>query len=159
MSSAPPRETASASPASEIRIVNWPLRDAWRSRLPLAAGLVAFAALCGWMSRTSWGAIAGLVVLLLASWRQWVPVTFEIGPGGLTYVTLGRGRKIAWRQIASCELRGDGVLFLLDAEPAPAAILRGMFVRCPGQRDQVIALARRYMEGRRGGSSVRRERK
>lgn len=128
----------------------WPLRQQ-----PLAVLTALAAALgVGWLIAAAYerawlGALtAGL--LLVAGWRMWLPVTYELGASGVCQVVLGRRRRIPWAAVACYAVRGEGVLLVPDIQVAPLSPLRGLYVPWRDQRDQVLASVEYYLQGRGG---------
>ena len=82
--------TTTSSPARtdetgplQLQLVNWPLRDQPRRSIGMILLLVLVSILTGQASESlSMGLLAGSAALV-ASWRYWLPVTYEIGPYGI----------------------------------------------------------------------------
>jgi hypothetical protein len=127
-----------------LELRSWPAVDELRRTWPVAAGvLAAVAAVQLVTGRTALGLLAA-GVLLLVTWRAWVPVRFEIGPGGITQHVARFRRRIPWAAIARYEIRPDGMLLLPDDRAAPIDRLRGLWLPWPDDEDDLIELVRRY---------------
>lgn len=148
-----PASSYSRSPALRIRVApeevafwHWPLRDrgpgAWLA-LAIVFGLTALAyALSG--SRPMTGLT--LVSLLLASWRNWLPVWFEIGPAGITQQVLWLRRRWAWTAIQHHQIGLYGVLLLPDAVVTRLSPLRGLYLHWGRHRGPVLANIEYYLQ-------------
>ena len=140
--------TDSASPEPgllQLHLVNWPLRDQpWRSVI-MALLLVATSIFAGQAaSSTSMGILVGVAVLT-ASWRYWLPVTYEIGPYGIRQIVLGRVQRLSWRQIGRLEIRERGIRFLPDHDPAQLANVRGLYIYNQGQEEALKQVVNYYI--------------
>ena len=142
-STSAPASAARAAPV-EVRVVNWPLRDEpWRAcaMLLMLAGL---AIATGDQLGVPAGALAA-VVLAVAAWRLWIPVTWELNSHGVTETVFGRSIRIPWNAIGSWRDYPGGVLLLPEPDPAPALALRGRFVAWRKHRLEVLALLEYYV--------------
>lgn len=104
----------------------------------LIAGLLTAALVVRMATSQTYLAIAALAVLLIALWRYFVPVTFELSSDGVTQSVLGRKRRIPWRAIARHETADAGVLLLGEEDPSLMAPLRGLYVPWGSHRDEVL---------------------
>ena len=123
-----------------VQLANWPLRDDCVRAWFMATSLVAISAIAGWMAGSL---VMGLVVFaafVIAAWRLWLPVRFEVTSKGVTQTVLGRRRRIPWTEFARYECRRKGVLLLTEGEASPLATLRGLFIRWHNQRDELLEL-------------------
>ena len=134
----------------QCALLIWPLRQQ-----PLCVLTALAAALgVGWLigsayERTWLGALtAGLLVV--TSWRMWLPVTYEVGASGVGRVVLGRRRRIPWAAVGGYEVRGEGVLLVPDIQVTPLSPLRGLYVPWLDQREKVLASVEYYLQGRGG---------
>lgn len=117
---------------------SWPVwENGWRSVLVIA-GLLAAALVVRLATSQTHLAIAALAVLLIALWRYFVPVTFELSGDGVTQSVLGRKRRIPWRAIGHHETADAGVLLLPEEDPSLMAPLRGLYVPWGSHRDEVL---------------------
>ena len=112
----------------DLRLVNWPLRDAKLASV-LTVVLVTIASVVAVQLSDS-VAMGVLTCLALAAalWRMWVPVTFELSASGIVE-TIGRRRtRTSWSLIQRCEIRGSGVVLHLG-EGALLSGSRGHYIR------------------------------
>lgn len=139
----------------ELRLVNWPARDSPGEALLVLCCEVAIATLAGSMSRSLAMACLAFGVLLLVTWRLWIPIRFDLGPAGVTQTVLGWRRSIRWSDIAAYEPRARGILLVPHAGSRQLAAVRGLYVRWNKQKEQLLELVRYYRQPRRRtGSSV-----
>lgn len=123
---------------SKLRIVSWPLRNDWRRTLGLLTVVVLVGG-CGGVLSGSY-AMAGFVLtlMLVASWRLWIPVTFELSSQGIRQSAWGVSRRIAWTQISRCEPLDRGILLLGDNDLTPFSYLRSLYIPCTKERDELL---------------------
>jgi hypothetical protein len=132
----------------DVSVRTWPIAE--RRLLPrlLLAGSVALAGTAGWLSHSvAMGTLLG-VLLVAGLWRVWIPVTFEIGPLGVTRSVLGRQRRIAWSAVGSVKRLPTGVLLLAEVRPAALDTLRGVWIPFGDQREEILASVEHYLAGR-----------
>ena len=140
----------------QLQLVNWPLRDQPRRSVGMILLLVLVSILTGQASESlSMGLLAGSAALV-ASWRYWLPVTYEIGPYGIRQLVFKRVRRLSWRQVGRIEIRNQGIRFLPDHDPAQLANLRGLYIYHPGQEETLKHVVNYYMQSLEiAGSSSR----
>jgi len=101
------------------------------------------------------GLLAGSAAFV-ASWRYWLPVTYEIGPYGIRQLVFKRVRRLSWRQVGRIEIRNQGIRFLPDHDPAQLANLRGLYIYHPGQEETLKHVVNYYLQSlEMAGSSSR----
>lgn len=137
-----------------VRIVNWPLREAglrvWLTGLGIVTGSTAAGLIA---SNPAMGAVC-CATLMLASWRLWIPVTFELGTKGVTQSALIFRWRIPWRCFARYETRSHGVWLLNDTEPTPFSTLRGIYVDWLDREPQVMAMVEFFLAARRPSAPI-----
>ena len=118
--------------------------------------LVLVSILTGQASESlSMGLLAGSAAFV-ASWRYWLPVTYEIGPYGIRQLVFKRVRRLSWRQVGRIEIRNQGIRFLPDHDPAQLANLRGLYIYHPGQEETLKHVVNYYLQSlEMAGSSSR----
>jgi hypothetical protein len=140
-----PRSAAriSTHPAPEdVTVWNWPLRDEGLRSWAMLIGIAGVVSLI-WMAVGSLPlTFLSATTLLLAVWRLWLPVKWELGLTGITQTVLGFRRRIPWLAVARFELRSDGVWLFADREASP---LRAVFIGYGGQRTKIAALVDYYL--------------
>jgi len=137
-------ETRPAHPP--LRWRSWPLRqNASRSALA-TAGLLLAALVVYCLAGRVVLALLALAALAAACSRFFLPVEFELGEAGVSQRIFGRRRLIPWRAIARYEVCSAGVLLLADADRSPLAPLHGLYAAWLGNRDEVLAVVRRYLD-------------
>ena len=129
----------------ELRLVSWPLRDgglpAWSAVIACLAAPIAV----WWLSNSLVAGLVGLVAVVLAAWRLWLPVRYELGPSGVTVTVMGRRRRIPWRQIARYEIRRRGVVLIPDVHTTWETAVHSLYVRWNNQRDRVLTVVDSYV--------------
>jgi hypothetical protein len=86
------------------------------------------------------------LVLSLAAWRLWVPVTFDLSSKGILQRTLGSQRWIPWRYVARFECHRSGVLLLADSEKSLLSPLRSVFIKWNGQKQEIQRVVTYYLD-------------
>lgn len=147
MSSVPDRALRAVAAPKPIRVVNWPLRDGGLQAWLMLLGLGGAAAAAGWLAGS--GMMGGLcfVAMLLAAWRLWIPVTYELGAKGIIQEVLGRARQIPWAQLVNYEEHPLGISLLLDDTPALAP-MHSLFIYWSGQREELLKVIEFYTQVR-----------
>jgi len=127
-----------------LRWRSWPLGESlWRScLLAIALGAVTLA-VCVSTGRVSLGVLA-LAVLLLALWRYFLPVEFELNGKGVDQYVFGRRRRLPWSAIGCYEICSAGILLLPSADCRLGA-MRGLYLPWGKHRHEVILRVRYYI--------------
>ena len=96
---------------------------------------------------TAWPAVGAgvLVVLLIALWRFWLPIRYELGSQGVTQTVLGRETRIPWTSIVNYQVRTRGIVLFSDAVLTPLSSLRGLYLPWGRQREPVLAQVDYYL--------------
>ena len=108
-------------------MISWPVRKEPYQSWPLVVGIVIFSMLVTLALRHFSYGLISLTVLILASWRAWVPVTFEIGPLGISshFIT---ARLIPWKRIRRIDFTSGGILVFPVHETTVLRYFLGIFV-------------------------------
>ncbi len=139
--------TIRQAPAS-IRWRSWPLCENAARTCLVTIGLLVAVVLIRWVSGWTYLALLGLLALLVALWRFFLPVEFELSDQGVHQRVFGRQRHIRWQAIARYEVCSAGVLLLPDADRSAMAPFRGLYLPWSTHRDEVLAQVRHYLAGR-----------
>jgi len=129
----------------DVRLTSWPLRDDTRSTGLAAVAMLAIAGLSGWLAGSLVMGLLCAAALGLASWRLWIPITYELHGQGIDQAVLGRRRRIAWPSVARYQVLRDGVRLLADPDQAPLASWRGPFIGWGGQRGSLLEVLDHYV--------------
>ncbi|MCA9123320.1 MAG: hypothetical protein H6822_29330 [Planctomycetaceae bacterium] len=127
-----------------VVVVNWPLRDGGVGAWGMAIGLVLIAVVAGVISQSRVMGTVCFAALVTATWRLWLPVTFEFRSRGVIYTVLGRSRQIPWTHIARFEVRPRGVLLFPDIDLSPLASLRSVYVQWNEQKAAIMEVIKFY---------------
>jgi hypothetical protein len=140
-----------------VVVRHWALRDrGWSAWIPLV-GAVVLGLLSRWVSGNIVVGLVAAGAVLIAGWRSWIPLTFEIGPSGVTQIVLGRKRRIPWTSILNYQVCLRGVLLLPDAVVTRLSPLRGLYLPWGRQRQEVLANFEYYLQSWAAGRSGRRD--
>jgi hypothetical protein len=127
---------------------SWPLRENWRQTAALAAGLAVIVLLVYAVSGQELTALLITTALVLATWRLWLPATYEIDARGI-HQRFWRRRRIPWHAVARCKIYDDGFLVLRDSDSTRWDALRGLFIPWHSHATEVLAALEYYLDGRR----------
>ena len=137
-------ETRPAHPP--LRWRSWPLRQSASRSVLATAGLLLAALVVYGLAGRILLALLALAALVAGCLRFFLPVEFELSEAGISQRMFGRHRLIPWRAIARYEVCSAGVLLLADTDRFPLAPLHGLYVAWLGNRDEVLAVVRRYLD-------------
>ena len=143
------RDREVAAVLRELQFSCWPLRDdgIWAWLALIGGGAVATGVGLGAQSLLL-GILAALA-LNVSLWRIWMPVEYEIGPGGLIETVLGRRRRISWRLIGAYEISGRSVRLYPKAGSARLFASRSLYLRGGRHHSELCQLVEFYLTPRR----------
>ena len=127
---------------------SWPLAKGDRAAVGGIFATALIFAVAAYASRSAGTAAILSVLWLLALWRLYVPVQFELSAAGVTRTVLGRTRRVPWSAIGSIQRRDRGILLLRDFAPGPLGLLRGVYIPYNNHQAEVLALCDFYLAGR-----------
>ena len=130
----------------ELHLSHWPLRDGGFSAWGALGCATLLSVGVGFLAHQTNAGLLSFAALMTTMWRLWIPVTFQLGPRGITQIVLGRRRQIAWRYVARYEVRRTGVLFFCDATPTPLAVLRSTSIHWGRHREELLAVLSHYLD-------------
>jgi hypothetical protein len=110
-------------------------------------GLAILTVAIGWLSGEAYLGLAALAALVVALWRFFLPVVFELSGKGVDQRLFGRQRRIPWRAIRRWEVRSAGVLLLPDEDRSAMAPFRSLYLPWATCRDEVLAHVHHYLQG------------
>lgn len=146
-----PASTSGSQPVQMVARPTTPVPQAWRS-WPVVDSPVEFIVLTAALALMigvafRFGgpltAITAGVVLIVASWRRYVPTFYELSALGISENCLGRKRRIPWISIDRFVLGRKGAY--LSSSGAPLELLRGLYLPWGAQREQIVATLRYYL--------------
>jgi hypothetical protein len=137
--------TISPEPPPPIRWRSWPVRDGGVRGLIVLIGLLIVAVVAGWLSGKAYMGLAALAALVVALWRFFLPVVFQLSREGVDQRLFGRQRCIPWHAIRRYEVRSAGVLLLPQEDRSAMAAFRGLYLPWTTHRDEVLAHVRHYL--------------
>jgi hypothetical protein len=135
------------SPApTPIRWQSWPLRDERLRALLLLIGIVAVGLLVQTLTGRVYLSLLAVAVLMIASWRFFLPVVIELSDEGVSQQRFGRQHRTAWQSIRRYEVCSTGVLLLPDEDRSILASFRGLFLPWATHRDEVLAHVHHHLD-------------
>lgn len=133
-------------PPPLVRWRRWPLRDNFLLGALALVGLVAAGMLVYWQTDRLYLAIGAALVIAVATWRFFVPVTFELNAEGVHQWVFGRHRRIPWSEIRQHQIFSSGVLLLPYEHGSPIEVMQGLFLPWGMRRDEILAQIRYYLD-------------
>ena len=128
----------------DLRLVNWPLRDAKLASVLSVALVTILSFVATQLSESVAMGVLTCLALAAALWRMWIPVTFELSASGIVE-KIGRHRtRTPWSQIQSCEKRRSGVVLHLG-ESGLRNGSRGRYIRWNQRRGELLAILEHYL--------------
>jgi hypothetical protein len=121
---------------------SWPLVDDFRFVWPLAALALALIVLVGFGTASVGNALFAATVLIVASWRIWMPVRYEVNSSGFVRSCLGRARRVSWAVVPRVEVLPNGFRLLSHPEPGLFDAWTAIFVPWGKHREQVLDVVR-----------------
>ena len=138
----PQQETV--EPPEDLQLVSWPPRDDGVAGWIFLSLALLLPIVIGFATGNVLFLLVGLLLVTLAMWRMWIPITYQLGPRGVVETVLGRSRRIPWTAVKQWEVRRNGLLLLLSDDPAPLVRLWGVLIRFGGASDKLIRLVTYY---------------
>ena len=140
----------------QVQLINWPLRAHRNRSICLVLAITLTALVTGMMSDSvSMGLLAG-ITLVIASWRYWLPVNYEIGPYGIRQTVWKYVRRVSWQQVGRIEFRQHGIRFFPDRDPAQLANLRGLYIYHSGKEETLKKVVTFYLDAAQSSGSASR---
>lgn len=140
-------------PPPLVRWRRWPVRDNFLIGALAIVGLAAAGIFVHWQTDRLHLAIGAVLVLAVASWRFFLPVTFELNAEGVHQWVLGRHRRIPWSEIRQHQILSSGVLLLPHEHGSPIEVMQGLFLPWGLRRDEILAQIRYYLDPTAGSQS------
>jgi hypothetical protein len=135
-----------AAPPEPVSWRNCAVVDDWRSFvIPIALAVILLVAI-GLSTEKVWNVVFAAAVLLVVSWRVWLPTRYEASSRGIVQSYLGRARRLNWSAVARVQILPRGIRLLGDVEPSPLDPWTGLYVPCGEHRDEVAMLASQHVE-------------
>ena len=128
----------------ELSVSCWPLRNSLASMLGLAS-LVILAGAVFLYTRQPWMSLFVLLVLLVCTWRLWLPVRYDFTATGITRTCLGRQHQIPWYRVVRADRCEDGIRLYPRSGNARLAGLHALHIYSTGEVDSLHQIADRYV--------------
>ena len=132
----------------DVTVRAWPLAHGDRMAVVGVIGAALVFATAAYASRSAGTAAILAALVLLALWRLYLPVQYELSAGGITRTVLGRTRRVPWSGVGAVSRRESGVVVLRDWEDGPLALLRGIYIPYNNHKSDVQAVFDFYLAGR-----------
>ena len=136
------------TPPPDVAVMSWPLRQAPLNTLVTLGVISVVAVLTAWFSQSAPMGALVQAVFMVALWRLWTPVTYELGGSGVVEKALGRRRRVDWLAIMRVQVQAHGVLLLADHGDVPLARMHGIDVPWQDKRQEILALIEYFVFSR-----------
>lgn len=133
-------------PPPLVRWFSWPVRDNVFKGSVVVIGLLAGGLGVGWVTGKTHLALLALAALVIALWRFFLPVMFELNTDGVNQWIFGRHRRIPWVAIRRYEVFSTGVLLLPYSDRCPMDAFRGLYLPWGSRREEILAQIRYYLD-------------
>lgn len=124
----------------------WPLVEHALGASLFVAGLAAVGVGVHWLTSQIHLAVLAVAVLLLAMWRYFLPIHYELTPDGVDQWMFGGHRRIPWTAIRRYEVCPSGVLLLPFADRSAMDAFRGLYLPWGDRREEVLFQVRFYLD-------------
>ncbi|OHB65946.1 MAG: hypothetical protein A2V70_05085 [Planctomycetes bacterium RBG_13_63_9] len=138
--------TTAQQPSAPIRWRVWPAGESAARTLLVVLGLLLVAAAIFSISGQSVMTAPAMAALLVASWRYFLPVVFELDGDGVSQRLFGWRGHVAWRAVERYEVCSAGVLLLPDKDGSAMAPLRGLYLPWAAHREEVLHHVRDHLD-------------
>lgn len=99
-----------------------------------------------WVTGQGYLALLALAGVVLAGWRFFVPIAYQVNAEGVEQFALGLRWKIPWEAIGRYEVADSGVWLLPTRTRRPMDILRGVYLPWGEHREEVLAHIRYHLD-------------
>jgi len=137
-------ESIDGRPAA-IRWRSWPAVERFGRTGLVALVLLVATALVRWSTGRTVLALLALAALLVALWRYFVPVHFELDENGVDHWALGLRRHVPWSAISRYEVCRTGVLLVPNGDQTPMSAIAGLFLPFAENEEAVLRRLRYYI--------------
>ena len=133
------------TPPTPVRLIQWPLLHESCTACWILGASVGFSILAG--NVTGSFVVGGIcmVSLWIAAWRCWLPVYYDLGPGGVTQRVFDRQLLFPWSQFVHYEVNGDLIVLIRDSENSLFSSFRAIYLYVGSQRDETLVLLDHYL--------------
>ena len=140
-----PTRTETAAPPASLRLTSWPLVDERPTAVVIVLIVLLIPVVVANVTASSALGLISVAVLLLSSWRMWLPISWEFGPSGVTQRLFRRQRLVPWKRFSRYEIFGRGVLLLQNNERGLTRIMNGLYIACGERREELLSLLQHYL--------------
>lgn len=134
----------SIPPLRELNICCWPLRDSLTGVIALL-GIMILTAGFFLLTGQLWMSLFVLLVVVICTWRIWIPIHFECGAAGITRTCLGRRQQIPWHLVARAKRCRDGIRLYPRSQHASMARLHAVHIYSAPQAQSLHQLVDKYL--------------
>ncbi|PHS15233.1 MAG: hypothetical protein COA78_05180 [Blastopirellula sp.] len=132
--------------------MNWPVRDEWIATLVSAIFFALIVVLVRVTADSTLSAFLAFVALLVCSWKMWIPISFTLGPRGISSKSILGNNRLAWREIDHYKTHRRGVMLYCTENNSPLANLRSIYIATSEPVEELQQLIDYYQELRRTGT-------
>ena len=143
-----PRSTqdypARANELPALQITNWPLRQQPRFVMFAACAIVVMSLIALWALQNRLAGLAVCIILLLTTWRMWIPIRYQLDSRGVQTFVGNRRSQMPWSRIARYEVDPHGILLLHQQDAFPLTALRGTYIYSSSEHEDLLKLIEFY---------------
>ena len=128
-----------------IRWRSWPLRERPRWLIPVVLGLAAIGVLVHGYTGSAALTCLALSAAIVALWRFFLPVIFEVNEAGVEQWLFGRGQRLPWQAIQQFRVCRSGVLLVPRGQRTELAPLGSLYMPLSSDRDRVLLFVEHFL--------------
>jgi len=137
--------SSNKTPPTPVRLIQWPLLHELCTACWILGASVGFSILAGIVTGSFVVGGICMVTLSIAAWRCWIPVHYDLGPGGVTQRAFGRQLLFPWSQFVHYEVNGDLIVLIRDSENSLLFSCRSVYLYVGSQRGETLVLLEHYL--------------
>ena len=142
----------SCGPPTHAAEIQWIVHPVVQESLPKSVALILIIASVGILVSLSFSnkALGLLSVLILAASqsRYFFPSRYAIDPTGVTISHLASRKEVEWNRFKRIVVTEDGVFLSPFSKPHRLDSFRGIYLRCVGNYEEVVALVQQHFGNR-----------
>ncbi len=140
----PGSSVSTSQQLQELSVSCWPLRDSLAGMLGLAS-IVILASVVFLFTSQPWMSLFVLLVLLICTWRLWLPIRYDFSATGITRTCLGRRHQIPWHRVVRADHCRDGIRLYPHSGNSRLASLQALHIYSADQAESLHELLDRYL--------------
>jgi hypothetical protein len=140
------KENLDVTVLTPTRWRSWPLRENPARAAAVIAGLVALASAVAAIAGSVTLTILATAAMLIALWRFFLPVTFEVNEDGVQQMLFSRGYRLPWQAIRYYRPARRGVLLVPRGQRTEMAPFGSLYLPWDGHRAEVMLFVEHFLK-------------